>query len=355
MKALGALALALLLGGGIAAGLAWRDFDAHQRSVVVSGDEPASFTVERGWTARRVGVELEARGLVDSARWFDLGARLDGRGARIKAGEFAIEPGTTAGELVGLFAAGRTVQYRHTIVEGSTFVETLARLGSAERLEATLELPELAFARYDEADPALIDAARAEAGRIVMAALDAPDVPPEGRFFADTYAYPAGTTDVQFLARAKRRLETVLAEEWSDRDASVGLDSAEDALTLASIVEKETADPAERPLIAGVFLSRLELGMRLQTDPTVIYGIGAAYDGDIRRKDLTTDTPWNTYTRGGLPSTPIAMVGREAIHAVLHPEATSSLYFVSRGDGTHVFSETLEAHQEAVRTYQLNR
>ena len=145
----------------------------------------------------------------------------------------------------------------------------------------------------------------------------------------------------------------MLAEEWEVRDEAVDLGSPEDALTLASIVEKETAVPAERPLIAGVFLSRLERGMRLQTDPTVIYGIGAAYDGDIRRVHLRTDTPWNTYTRAGLPPTPIAMVGREAIRATLHPEATTSLYFVARGDGTHAFSETLEQHEAAVRKFQL--
>ena len=353
LKALGVLLLVATLGAGAAAALAWRDFEAHQAAVVVAGDAPASFTVERGWSARRVGVELEAAGLVGNARWFDLGARLDGRGAEIKAGEFAIEPGTTAGELVGLFAAGRTVQYRHTIVEGSTFVELLGGLARADRLETTLELPELALARHDEADPAAIDAARAEAGEIVMDAIGRAGEAPEGRFFADTYAYPAGTTDVQFLARAARRLDTVLDEEWEARDPAVGLDAPEDALTLASIVEKETAAPAERPLIAGVFLSRLDVGMRLQTDPTVIYGIGAAYDGDIRRVHLRTDTPYNTYTRGGLPPTPIAMVGREAIRATLHPEATSALYFVSRGDGTHVFSETLEAHEAAVRQYQL--
>ena len=355
LRALGVLALAALVVGAVAAGLLWRDFDAHRRAAIAIGDEPVAFTVERGWSARRVGAELEARGIIRSARWFDLGARLDGRGADLKAGEFTLEPGTSVGELVGLFAAGRTTQYRHTVVEGSTFVELLGRLAGAERLETTLELPALAFAAHDEADPAAIDAARAEAGATVMAALGRPELAPEGRFFADTYAYPAGTTDVQFLARAMRRLETVLAEEWADRDEGLALESPEDALTLASIVEKETAAPEERPLIAGVFLSRLDRGMRLQTDPTVIYGIGAAYDGDIRTRDLRTDTPYNTYTRGGLPPTPIAMVGREAIRAVLHPESTSALYFVSRGDGTHVFSETLEAHEAAVRKYQLGR
>ena len=350
-RAFGWLALLPLVVGGVAAALLWRDFDAHRSAAIGVGDEPVRFTVERGWSARRVGAELEARGIIDDARWFELDARLGGRGGDIQAGEFTLEPGTAVGELVGIFAAGRTVQYRHTIVEGSTFVELVTRLPGAERLEITLDLPDLVGG--DGADPADVDAARAEAAATVMAALGRPDVAPEGRFFADTYAYPAGTTDVQFLARAMRRLDAVLAREWEARDEAVALDSPEDALTLASIVEKETAVAAERPLIAGVFLSRLGLGMRLQTDPTVIYGIGAAYDGDIRRVHLTTDTPWNTYTRAGLPPTPIAMVGREAIRATLHPDTTSALYFVARGDGTHAFSETLAEHEAAVREFQL--
>lgn len=347
---LGVVALLLVVGGGTAAWLLWTDFDAHRHAVIGTGDAPVAFTVERGWSARRTGEALEAAGLIGDARWFDLDARLGGRGADIKAGEFTLEPGMTVAELLPLFAAGRTRQYRHTIVEGSTFAEVLAGLARAERLERTLDVDGLTGD-----DPAAVDAARARIGTAVMSALGRPDTPPEGRFFADTYAYPAGTTDVQFLQRAMRRLDAVLDEEWAARDDAVALDGPDDALVLASIVEKETAVPAERPLIAGVFLSRMERGMRLQTDPTVIYGIGAAYDGDIRRRDLVTDTPYNTYTRAGLPPTPIATVGREALHATLHPEASTSLYFVSRGDGTHVFSETLQAHEAAVRTFQLKR
>ena len=188
-----------------------------------------------------------------------------------------------------------------------------------------------------------------------MQLLGFPELHPEGQFFADTYAFPRGTTDVEYLQRAKRTMDTILAEEWENRAPDLPFETPYEALILASIVEKETAVAAERPLIAGVFVSRLNIGMRLQTDPTVIYGIGDAFDGDIRRKDLTTDTPYNTYTRAGLPPTPIAMVGREAIHAVMHPESTTALYFVSKGNGTHQFSETLEQHNAAVRKYQLNR
>ena len=150
-------------------------------------------------------------------------------------------------------------------------------------------------------------------------------------------------------------MDRVLTEEWEGRAENLPLNTPYEALILASIVEKETAVAAERPLIAGVFLSRLNKKMRLQTDPTVIYGMGDNYDGNIRRRDLTTDTPYNTYTRAGLPPTPIAMVGREAIHAVMHPESTTALYFVARGDGSHQFSDTLEQHNAAVRKYQLKR
>ena len=188
-----------------------------------------------------------------------------------------------------------------------------------------------------------------------MAKLGLAEQHPEGLFFSDTYAFPRNTTDLEYLQRANELLQSVLKEEWEQRDEGLPFESAYEALILASIVEKETAVPEERPLIAGVFVSRLRKNMRLQTDPTVIYGMGEAYDGNIRRKDLTTDTPYNTYTRGGLPPTPISMVGRDAINAVMRPESTTALYFVSRGDGTHQFSETIDQHNAAVRKYQLKR
>jgi len=164
-------------------------------------------------------------------------------------------------------------------------------------------------------------------------------------------------TDLEFLKRSNSLLQSVLKEEWEQRDKDIPIKTPYEALILASIVEKETAEPSERPLIAGVFMSRLNINMRLQTDPTVIYGIGDSYDGNIRRSDLTTDTPYNTYTRAGLPPTPISMVGREAIRAVMQPDETTALYFVARhdGSGTHKFSETIEEHNAAVRKYQLKR
>lgn len=383
MRLLARLTLVLVLVAGAVSAWAWHDYTTTLESAASIGDEPVTFTIERGWSARRVSRELAVRDLIDKPWWFDLDARLSGRAADIRSGEYVLEPGTAVGELIDVFVAGRTVQYSHTIVEGSNIRELLARLATVERLEhelppagaspGTESASESGFESGAVVDTVSVAVSVAVSGTgsgaelgfgpgvesgaesIVMAAIGHPDLHPEGQFFADTYRFPAGTSDIQFLARAKRLLDQVLAEEWEARDPAVNLATPYEALILASIVEKETAVVGERPLIAGVFLSRLEKGMRLQTDPTVIYGIGTAYDGNIRRRDLTTDTPYNTYTRAGLPPTPIAMVGREAIRAVLHPESTSSLYFVARGDGTHQFSETLADHEAAVRKFQLKR
>ena len=182
-----------------------------------------------------------------------------------------------------------------------------------------------------------------------------PDEHPEGRFLPETYQFPRGSTDLEFLRRAYLGMEQALAEAWERRAKDLPLDSPYEALILASIVEKETGLASERARIAGVFVRRLKRGMRLQTDPTVIYGLGEGFDGNLRRKDLRTDTAYNTYTRQGLPPTPICLPGLDAIEAVLHPDEGNSLYFVARGDGSHEFSDTLKAHNRAVRKYQLKR
>ena len=237
-------------------------------------------------------------------------------------------------ELLDYLVAGKTVQYSQSIIEGHNWRQVRAQIANSADLVQTIG---------DISDTELLEK------------LGLTENHPEGIFFADTYAFPRNTTDVEYLKRANDLLQRVLQEEWEARDEGLPFESAYEALILASIVEKETAVPDERPLIAGVFVSRIRKGMRLQTDPTVIYGMGEAYDGNIRRKDLTTDTPYNTYTRAGLPPTPISMVGRDAIHAVMHPDSTTKLYFVSRGDGTHQFSETIDQHNAAVRKYQLKR
>ena len=328
-----------------AAALAWYDYDTWLERPVALGDDARSFTIERGWSARRVGTELEAAGIIDKRHWFELYLRLSERGGGLRSGEFSLEGPMTVPMLLDAFEEGRTVQYSHTVIEGSNWREAIARVAADDTLEHALAPEVLGDAlQASDAD-----------GAAVMTAIGHPELHPEGQFFADTYRFPRGTSDVEYLARAKATLDAVLAEEWAERQEGLPLESPYEALILASIIEKETAVPAERPLIAGVFVARLEKGMRLQTDPTVIYGIGPSFDGDIRTRDLRTDTPYNTYTRAGLPPTPIAMVGREAIRAALNPEATDMLFFVSKGDGSHQFSATLDEHEAAVRKYQLGR
>lgn len=327
----------IVVAGAGALWYGWTDYQRFLEQPVTLAAEGQRFTIQRGWSAKRVSIELEQQGIIHKRYWFDVYARLSNKASGIKSGEFNLGGSVTVPELFDLFVAGQTVQYSHSIIEGSNWKQALARVAQSNDLVHTL----------DEATMASEDA--------LMAKLGFAGIHPEGQFFSDTYAFPKGFTDVEYLQRAKRMMDSVLSEEWAARQDNLPLANAYEALILASIVEKETAVAAERPLIAGVFLSRLNKRMRLQTDPTVIYGIGDSFDGNIRRSDLNTDTPYNTYTRAGLPPTPISMVGREAINAVLNPETTSKLYFVSKGDGTHQFSETLEQHNAAVRKYQLKR
>jgi UPF0755 protein len=272
--------------------------------------------------------------VLDRPLYFRVLARLDPRSRRLQAGEYRIEAGTTPGGLLALFSSGRVIQYPVTLIEGWTFRQVLDALAGLEYLEQTLS--------------GTSDAA-------IMARLGRPDLHPEGRFLPDTYLFPRGTPDVQVLQRALAAMDEVLAAEWAQRGPDLPLGSPDEALVLASIVEKETGLAEERAAIAGVFVRRLRKGMLLQTDPTVIYGLGEAFDGDLRRRDLSADTPYNTYVHPGLPPTPIAMPGRDSIRAALHPADGASLYFVARGDGSHQFSTTLQEHNRAVRKYQLKR
>lgn len=317
-----------------AAGFVYNDYRTTLTQPVALANTDRVITIEKGWTAKRLAAELQKRGIIDSPNWFYLYSRLSDKGTRIKSGEFNIEGDPTIPELLDIFVEGQTVQYTGRIIEGLNFKQIKQSLAANQDLEQTIG---------DMGDNSIMKAIGLEGQH------------PEGMFFSDTYRFPKQTTDLDFLKRANATLEKVLEEEWAGRAPDLPLANKYEALILASIVEKETAVAAERPLIAGVFMSRLRIKMRLQTDPTVIYGMGDSFDGNIRRSDLTTDTPYNTYTRAGLPPTPIAMVGREAIHAVLHPQATTALYFVSKGDGTHQFSDTIEQHNAAVRKYQLKR
>ena len=290
------------------------------------------FDVAPGATLGQVLRTLEAEGLLRDARVVEWIGRLRGDAARLKAGEYALRPGVTADRLLEMLATGEVYRRSFVLVEGWRMRDLRRALAAAPRLESTIEA-------LDDAD--------------LMQALERSGVAAEGRFFPDTYLYEAGSTDRALLAQAAARLDAVLEEEWGARLGDLPLQDPSEALVLASIIEKETGAAADRAQIAGVFVRRLERGMRLQTDPTVIYGLGDAFDGNLRRRDLRDPHPWNTYVHEGLPPTPIAMPGRAAIRAALHPADGNALYFVARGDGSSEFSETLEAHNAAVQRFQI--
>lgn len=277
---------------------------------------------------------LEADGVLEGAFWLRLYWRFNLDGQPLHSGEYRMTPGMTAQGLIGLWQRGEVVQYSLTLVEGWNFRQVRSALAKHEKIVQTLS--------------GLTDSE-------VMDKLGHPGVFPEGRFFPDTYRFVRGMTDVEFLKKAYNRLDDVLAQEWSKRAADAPCTDPYQALIMASLVEKETGVPEERGQIAGVFVRRLKIGMLLQTDPTVIYGLGERYNGKLTRAHLKEANPYNTYMVAGLPPTPIAMVGREAIHAALNPVPGSSLYFVARGDGSHIFSDDLDAHNAAVREFQLKR
>jgi UPF0755 protein len=290
-------------------------------------------TVDSGMSFNAIGNRLVDKKIIAHARdakYLSLYARYENVAHQIKAGEYVVPARQTPAHLLELLVSGKTRQYRLTLVEGWRFSQFRKRIASNEKLDHKL---------------------KGKSDAELMAAIGHPNEDPEGRFMPDTYLFPRAMTDIAFLERAYGAMRTFLDTAWEKRADTTVVDTPYDALILASIVEKETAVPEERARIAGVFSRRLEKGMRLQTDPTVIYGI-EDYDGNIRRADLRRDTPYNTYTRAGLPPTPIAMPSRAAITAVLDPAAGQSLYFVARGDGSHVFSDSLAEHNRAVDKYQ---
>jgi UPF0755 protein len=292
--------------------------------------------VEQGASVRTVLMELTRQGALERPRAVEMYLRiqryLKGRQPRIQIGMYEIPAGASPAQIMELFDQGRVVLEQLTIIEGSRFADLRHALDSHAAITHTLQ------GKSDEE---------------VMTALGHPGEFPEGRFFPDTYRFAAKTADLEILGLAYNAMQRVLEEAWKQRSTELPLQTPYEALILASIVEKETGLPGERPRIAGVFVTRLRKGMRLQTDPTVIYGLGAGYDGYIHTKDLATDTPYNTYTRAGLPPTPIALPGRESIQAAVHPRESGEIYFVAtgNGDGAHHFSKTLEEHNAAVKSY----
>jgi UPF0755 protein len=324
------LATRLIAAGIIAVGLAVGYLAWAWNHALTPGTD--HYIVKPGTGVSALASELHRRGVIFERRSFVLLGLLSVSRQEFKSGEYRFRNGMSARELLEQVAAGRVVEYPFRIIEGMTFRQMLEELGQAPHLVQTLKG---------------LSAAQ------IMAKLDKAGAHPEGRFFPDTYFYPSGNTDIGLLQRAYEKMQTRLQREWENRDPAVPLKTPEEALILASIVEKETGRADERRLIAGVFINRLKKRIKLQTDPTVIYGLGAKFDGNLRKRDLLTDTPYNSYTRFGLPPTPIAMPGGESLHAALHPEQTRAIYFVSRGDGGHVFSETLEEHNRAVSKFQL--
>lgn len=320
----------------IAAGVALWGYQVLQQTLhqPLQIEEPVTLDVVPGTSPARLFADLQQR------QWLERGQLLrrywqwQTPEAVLQVGEYPLQPGDSAQDLLVRLQRGEVVQRTVTLVEGWTFRQFRAALARAERLGQTLS------AEMTDAE--------------AMAALGL-EGHPEGWFFPDTYQYSLGMTDRDILLRAHRRMQQVLEQAWAQRAEDLPIKSPYEALILASIIERETGVPHERGEIAGVFSRRLKIGMRLQTDPTVIYGMGDSYQGRIRRADLRQPTPYNTYVIDGLPPTPIAMPGREAIEAAVNPQPGSSLYFVARGDGSHTFSDNLRDHNRAVRKYQIEQ
>jgi len=290
--------------------------------------------IEAGEPLRAVANRLHKDGVIHYPELLILYARWTGADQNIKRGEYLLTGPLTSAQLLQLLESGKVMQYQVTLPEGITLARAIAILADDKHVQPVLE---------GVSDPRLLEIVE-------------PYENPEGWFFPDTYHFARGTTDLELLQRAQVKMMEVLVEEWQGRAAELPYENPYDALIMASIIERETGLPEERAQIAGVFVRRLERGMRLQTDPTIIYGLGSAFDGNLRRSHLNDDSNlYNTYRIHGMPPTPIALPGRDSIHAALHPADGAALYFVARGDGGHVFSATLAEHRAAVRKYQMRR
>lgn len=326
------LVLAVLL--AVAGFTGFRYWQA-QLDRALSIDAPVVYEVPRGASFNQVVGDLAERGIIAETWSLRLLKRVDAQSLpALRAGEFRLKPGMSAREALVLLGSDNIVSYSLTIPEGWTFAQMRAELNAATKLE--------------NRTAAMSDAE-------VMAELGYPDQYPEGRFFPDTYRYHKGVSDLELLAQAYQRMQRTLESVWAKRDEGLPLKTPYQALIMASLIERETGADGERRKIAGVFTRRLTKGMRLQTDPAVIYGLGDDYNGDISKADLRRETPYNTYLIEGLPPTPIAMPGRAALEAAVNPAEGKALYFVAKGDGSHKFSETLDEHNAAVRRYILNR
>lgn len=318
-------------------GISWASY-SHMQSLLARPLDFAEGTyaldVVPGSNFGQLTRQFERDGLFPYPRLLAFYGRYFGYSRNLKAGEYAISSGSSLREMLDIIKSGIVVQHQVTLLEGQTFS---------------------AFRRQLVDTPNLKHEIAALSDQEIMQKLGAPGVHPEGQFYPDTYFFRKNDSDFDILRRAYVHLQKVLKEEWSGRAKSLPYETPYEALIMASIIEKETGQPSERPEISSVFVQRLRKKMRLQTDPTVIYGLGERYKGNITKKHLLEKTPYNTYRINGLPPTPISSAGRAAIHAALHPIDSEALYFVAKGDGSHQFSKTLEEHQKAVRQYQLTR
>ncbi len=316
------LSLALAAAG---AGYVW----LHQPFGLAA--DAVDVSIEPGMSAREAATAVAQAGVPVNAMMLHGWFRLSGQSRQIRAGSYELNRTATPANLLQKLVRGEEALRSVTLVEGWTFRQVRDALKKAEQLKPDSQ----AMSPSD-----------------IMVQLGQPGVPAEGHFFPDTYTYSKGSSDLAVLKRAKLAMDKRLAAAWSQRDPKSPLTTPEQALILASIVEKETGAPSDRPTISAVFNNRLTIGMRLQTDPTVIYGMGEAFDGNLRKKDLLADTPWNTYTRAGLPPTPIAIPGKASLLAAVQPAPSKALYFVAKGDGSSHFSTTLDEHNRAVNKYQ---
>lgn len=324
----------IVLGLSLFLGWFWQSYNQFVSTPVNFTQSSIVMTIPSGASVTSVANSLVTKGIIQDKSLFLWMFKFSDAKTSVQVGEYVIKPDMTPRNIMDIFVEGKVKQYPFTIVEGWSFKQMIVALGENTHLKHNL---------VDKSDKEIMDA------------IGHGGEHPEGRFLPDTYHFPAGSSDTLFLKRAYDAMEAVLEKEWLTRSAGLPYKTAYEALIMASIVEKETGVASERKQIAGVFVRRLQKKMRLQTDPTVIYGMGDKYTGNIRRKDLKKDTPYNTYRRKGLPPTPIALPGEAAIHAALHPHDDKTLYFVAKGNGTHHFSETMKAHNKAVRKYQIRQ
>jgi len=326
MKWWARLLMLVILLAGAASGVVWQ----WLRSPLTLAGASVELSIEPGTSPAEVARAWVAAGVQTDARWLYQWFRVSGQARLIRAGSYEVHAGVTPRELLDKMVRGDQVLEQLRLIEGWNWRQVRAALAAA---------------------PALKPATAAMSDAELMAALGLPGVAPEGRFFPDTYAYSRGVSDLTLLRRAQAAMRHRLDAAWAARAPDLPLKSPDEALILASIVEKETGSAADRTKVAGVFVNRLRMGMPLQTDPTVIYGLGPAFDGNLRKRDLLADTPFNSYTRGGLPPTPIAMPGAASLQAALNPTRFKALYFVARGDGSSEFSDDLDAHNRAVNKF----